>query len=134
MSVEYFPLIPPQQFGREKEKGNMPPRLHPLLTPNSHGHGASVHMDVASTRRPPPLIPALTYLAVLRLLPRYLLDPGFPRRMPVNTVSLVRSTPLCRPQPAPRSLSVPRGFPLRGSLPPFDFSHCSHVCPPPFRP
>ena len=33
--------------------------LHPLITTNSNGRGATVHLDVAPTHRPPPLVSTL---------------------------------------------------------------------------
>ena len=101
--------------------------FHPLLPPNSPGRGAFVHMDVAPTLQPTPLVISLTSLAVIDLLPRSLPYPGFPCRVPVNVMFLVRLHPLCCPQPAPRSLSAPRGFPFQGYLLPSSFLHLPHV-------
>ena len=67
--------------------------MHLILPPNSPVQQLSVHLDVARTLRPPPLAPALPSLVSLYLLPRSLLDPGVTCRMPVDSVSLVRSPP-----------------------------------------
>ena len=67
--------------------------LQPVLPPYSPRRGATVHLDVSHTHRPPLLISALPYLAVLYLLTISLLEPGVPRHVPVSAVSLVRSPP-----------------------------------------
>ena len=105
--------------------------LHLLLFPNLPRRGSSIHMDISPTRRHPPLIPVFTSLAVLDLLTRSLRAPGVPRRIHVNTMSLVCSSPLCRPLPAPRSLSAPRSFPFRWLLPTYAFYHRPNAPPPP---
>ena len=71
--------------------------LHSLISPNYPGIRETVHMYVSFTRQPPPLVSVLSYLSVLDLLPRSLLAPEFPLRMPVFSVYLVRSPPLCSP-------------------------------------
>ena len=101
--------------------------LHPLLPPNSHGCGSNINLYVDPTCRPPPLGPALTSLAVLDLLHMSLPAPEVPRRVPVNSMSLVRSHPLCRPRTAPMPLSSPRSFPFQGFLPPSAFLRCPHI-------
>ena len=83
----------------------------------STGHGASVCLDVAPTLHILPLVPVITPLAVLDLLPRSFQAPVVPRHVPVVTVSLVRSPSLCLPRPVPRYLSDPRGYPVWESLP-----------------
>ena len=90
--------------------------LYPLLIPYSPRRGATVHIDVAPIRQPPPLVSELPSLAVLNLLTRYLPDPGVSRYVPVSAVSLVRFPPLWYPQPAPRSLSTPRDSPFCWSI------------------
>ena len=105
--------------------------LHPFLPPKSPGCGSFVYLDVAPARHPLPPVPALTSIAVLNLLPMSLSSLGFLCCMPVNSVSLIHSLPLCRSWPMPRSLSSPRGFPFQGSLHPSAFLLCPHVSPPP---
>ena len=62
---------------------------------------SSVHLDVAHTRHPPS---SATCICA-------------PHRVPESSaVSRVRSSPLCRPQPAPRSLSSPGEFSCRVDL------------------
>ena len=65
--------------------------LHLFLPTTLPGGGASAHLDISPTPRRPTLVPALTSLAIPDLLPRSLLAPGVPRRMPVVAVYLVRS-------------------------------------------
>ena len=50
--------------------------LHPILPLTSPGPSSSVHPDVVPTRRLPLLVPFLTSLAILDLLPSPLLAPG----------------------------------------------------------
>ena len=85
------------------------------------------------TRWPPPLVTKSTSLAVLNLLPRSLPYPRVPCRVNVIYVYLVCYPLLLCPRPEPWSLSSPRGFPFRGSLPPYAFLRHPHVSPPPFR-
>ena len=86
--------------------------LHLLLPSKLPGRGESFHLDVAPTLCSPPLVPAITSLDVLDLLPRYHLDFVVLRRMPLVSVSLVRFTPLFCPLTAPRYLSAPSGSPF----------------------
>ena len=104
-----------------------------LSPPKLSGHGSSVHLYVSPTLRPPPLVPLITSLAVLCLLTISLPYPGVPRRMPLNYVSLVRFTPLCRHSPDPRSLSDPRGSPFQGYLHSSACLHFPYICFPPYR-
>ena len=67
--------------------------LHPLLTQYSPGIGATVHLDVAPTCRPPPLVSVLSSLTVLDLLPRSLLAPGVLLFVPVSAVYLIHLPP-----------------------------------------
>ena len=50
--------------------------------------------------------------------------------MPVVAMPLVRSSPLCRHRPAPRSLSPPRGSPFQVSLPLLPPSPLRPLAPP----
>ena len=65
-----------------------------LLPPNSPRRGESIYLEVTPTRQPPPLLPVLDFLAVLDLIPRSLLDPGFLHCFPVNVIYLVRLPPI----------------------------------------
>ena len=106
-------------------------QFHPPLPTNSPIGLASFHLVVSPTRRPPPLFPALTYLSVLDLLPRYLPAPGVPRRVSINVVPLFRLPPLCHHWTDPRSLPAPRGVPFLGSLTPSAFIRRPHIHSPP---
>ena len=105
--------------------------LHPILPPKFPSRGDFVHMDVAPTCWPPPLVPTLTSIAVLDLLRRSLPAPRVPYHVPMNAVSLVRSPPFFRPWPALTSLSDPRVFHFRGYLPLSAFLYCPPVHSPP---
>ena len=68
--------------------------------------------------QPPPLVSAILSVIVLYLLPRYLLAPGFTRRMPAyTTVSHVLSLSHWSPWPTPSYLSATWGLPVSGSPP-----------------
>ena len=62
----------------------------PASSPHLAVREVVVHLDVAPTHRLPPLISALTSVAVITLLPWFLPNPGVPRCVPAVNVSLVR--------------------------------------------
>ena len=68
--------------------------LQPITPPKYPRHVATVYLDVSPTRRLPPLISVLPYLAVLDLLPRSLPALVVPPCMPVSTVSIFWLTSL----------------------------------------
>ena len=63
--------------------------LYPFLRPYYPGRRPNVHLEVAPTSQPPPLVSAIPYLSALNLIPRSLLTPGVPHRIPKSVVSLV---------------------------------------------
>ena len=98
--------------------------LHPLLPPNSPGHGASVHCGGAPNRLPPPF--AYTSLPCWATTSSYLRDPVSAFTCPVDPPS-----PSLNCSQVPDS---PRGSPVWGSHPSSSWLCCPHICYFPCRP
>ena len=94
----------------------------PAYPPQLARCGATIHLGGAPTCWPPP--PVCASLPCWR--------PQGVTRASLWLPSLVRLPSLCRPRPAPRSLSDPGVLPSEGgSLPPSASLRCPHVCSPP---